>query len=249
MRLCCVFVCLILSVCALGVAAGEASAQAPRLPARARVELLEQHLRVIHDEARRGRLIGGGSMLLLGGGMLGGSLYHRSLPDEDTTTGGEALAVVGLVTGGVFLGSGLLILALPGDEETLPRRWWEGVEGGGDLDIQAQQGEAVLRGLADDGRFARYLSAGVLGLFALGGLGGLSSGDAAGVSGGLLYTGLFGGLAAWTLLSPSTAEAELESYQRALGGGGSAAEPPAARLVLAPWLGPGGGGLGAAWVY
>lgn len=249
----------------IACAIAAALALAPLYPAQARpttrerIQLLDQHLQVIHDEARFGRILGGGICFAVGVGFGALALYTNSLPeDNDSFIDDEEVVTVIFGTMGVIFGlTGLIILAFPGDEETLPIAWWDKLDSGAVADEGlVLAGEAALQELADQGRFARYLGAAVFGLFALGGIGAVTSGDAEGVSGGVTNIALWGGLAAWQLFWKSTAEEELDKYERAMGGDleedlevEEDAEADSWRWALTPFATEGGAGLGGLWVF
>ena len=192
---------------------------------------LDTHLEKIRKENEFGRLLGGGSLVGMGALVgLGGTVLAQSLsfpvaddPNSSYQTSlRNTVTAVSLLYGGTLLIPGVLVLVLKSDYETMPERYAAAPAGTDDEKRQkVAMGEVTLRGLADKGKFERYLAAGLLGLAGGATLAskvaspGNSSFAMAGTPDPTLYTAVFYlGAAALKAFLPSTPENENEAYLR-----------------------------------
>lgn len=212
---------------------------------RERLVRLDSHLRAIYTEARVGRLVSGwvllGTGIGMGGTLLAGGALMDALDIEDDVFGFGALSTYYYIMGGsVLLGFGIpgaVLLNLPGDGETLPKRFFSMPDNDEEeRALKVSAGEAMLDSLAAKGRQGRYVSGSLslgVGIYSLAAAGvfdplipGLSErlnptstyyGDEydEGLSSTYLYEGmLFVGTGLLSFLIESRAEREQTAYYR-----------------------------------
>jgi hypothetical protein len=195
---------------------------------------LDTHLEKIRKETEFGRLVGGGSLVGMGALVgLGGTVLAQSVsfsvaddPNSSAyqTSLRNGVTAVAWIYGGALIIPGALVLLLKTDYETMPERYAAAPSG---TDEEKRQkvaiGEVTLRGLADKGKFERYLTAGLLGLAGGAALASKIAspgssyypGTSAGGTDPALYAGiLYLGAAALKAFLPSTSENENEAYLR-----------------------------------
>jgi hypothetical protein len=129
---------------------------------REKISRLDAHLSTIEQEARTGRLTGGwimvGSGIFLGGGgIILSELLLHSRTDKiivDSLSGGAGL---------LFIGIGVLILALPGEAETLPQEYSALPQlTDQELTAKVMRGEVILETLAKKAESGRILASVIL---------------------------------------------------------------------------------------
>lgn len=220
-----------------------------------RLAAIEEHLKVIHDEARTTRMTAGGVTLGIGVLSGAGALYLLSLPTDGSF--GEELGRALLLgaLGGVAIActaTGLIVMGLRSDAETAPEEFEATVDAGelgaGELVVE---GERVLRDLAEDARTTRYLAGGILASMPIVMVAStLTEDEGSPPWEAILPTAaLFWGLAGLQFLIETTPEREWEHYQADFGGAGAESEEAASSAGGTWWVAPYGTadglGLGA----
>lgn len=191
-------------------------------PARAispgeKVDLLDQGLRTIEEDARQERhVLGSGLLMLAAAGGVAAVFASQSKNEGVKADGPVILGVLG----GLFAAGGVLTLVFRRDYEKLPESFRKMPERTpAEVAAKASEGEKSLRILGDRARRERYWAGGAAGL---GGLVFLTwyaanSGYLGGAT--LYFSGFCFFVGLTSVLVESTAELELAKYREAKGGG------------------------------